>query len=425
MPSRSIFLFCVTSVTDKNVAQNHQYLVLGTDSADAAKTPGFTLKDSTTGSILLQNILLDSNAYYGFSTTVTNGFKVLWSGNNYSTFDRMGSRFYTLDSTKFPWFTYTTNTSVPFSNTGNKFPTYVPASPGSSLHFGDYRDVQIRFSKATSFTDLNSNGLLDSGEPYGYDSTNTQRSQRAYFYRRETALPSSWTYTGFKSVPFAVYDIESSNTPRQLDVVVIDHDKNDRWDFEPNVVSATKNNYIYILSTTYNPEGKTYDSTKGGLNLIPNFRYRYNLPTYWVVWISSIGAPFYSALGAEGDINLLSTRPLTSRDAFLFNPTIITGVNGNIAAPTEFSLSQNYPNPFNPTTTIQYSLKQRSKVILSVYNILGQLVKQLIQAEQDAGRYSLQWDGTNNFNQKVSSGMYFYRIEAGDFASVKKMLMLK
>ncbi len=96
-----------------------------------------------------------------------------------------------------------------------------------------------------------------------------------------------------------------------------------------------------------------------------------------------------------------------------------------LGLPTEFALDQNYPNPFNPTTTIEYALKTRVDVKLEIYNVLGQLVKTLVNENQAAGFKQAIWDGTNNFGQKAASGLYVYRIEAGDFVKSKKMIFLK
>ena len=94
--------------------------------------------------------------------------------------------------------------------------------------------------------------------------------------------------------------------------------------------------------------------------------------------------------------------------------------------PEVFSLANNYPNPFNPATTIKYALPQASDVELTVYNVLGQPVRTLVAEHQSAGRYVVEWDATNDSGHSLSSGMYFYRLEAsGEFLEVKKMLLLK
>jgi hypothetical protein len=93
--------------------------------------------------------------------------------------------------------------------------------------------------------------------------------------------------------------------------------------------------------------------------------------------------------------------------------------------PTEYALEQNYPNPFNPSTNIAFALPKAGKVEVSVYNVLGQEVKTLISEELTAGNHTIVWDGRNGSGSAVSSGIYFYRIVAGDFSQTKKMLMLK
>ena len=96
---------------------------------------------------------------------------------------------------------------------------------------------------------------------------------------------------------------------------------------------------------------------------------------------------------------------------------------GNI--PTEFGLSQNVPNPFNPSTIVEYALPKDAQVNLSIYNVLGQHVKTLVDDMQRAGKQTVTWDGTDNGGNSVASGVYFYKIRAGDFSSTKKMLLLK
>ena len=109
--------------------------------------------------------------------------------------------------------------------------------------------------------------------------------------------------------------------------------------------------------------------------------------------------------------------------AMITDPTAL-GVAA-ISLPNEFSLHQNYPNPFNPFTTIKYDLPERSDVSITVYDISGKEVTQLERRIHEAGQKSIRWDGTNQNGELVSAGMYIYRISAGSFYSVKKMILLK
>jgi len=99
---------------------------------------------------------------------------------------------------------------------------------------------------------------------------------------------------------------------------------------------------------------------------------------------------------------------------------IISSIPPKRNLPKTFSLSQNYPNPFNPVTAIGYQLSALSQVELNIYNILGQKVATLVSKKQSAGRYQVEWDASD-----FASGIYYYRIVAGDFQDVKKMIMLK
>jgi len=97
-----------------------------------------------------------------------------------------------------------------------------------------------------------------------------------------------------------------------------------------------------------------------------------------------------------------------------------TGVEDDAAAPVDFALQQNYPNPFNPTTTIDYAVAKGELVKIEVYNMLGQKVATLVDEKVPAGKFNVTWDAS-----EMATGMYFYRIEAGDYKKTMKMLLLK
>jgi hypothetical protein len=93
--------------------------------------------------------------------------------------------------------------------------------------------------------------------------------------------------------------------------------------------------------------------------------------------------------------------------------------------PDRFLLSQNYPNPFNPVTEIKYTLPKDCHVELVIYNALGQKVKTLVNQFQNAGYQMVQWNSRDDRDNRVASGIYFYRIQADEFKQVKKMVMIK
>ena len=99
---------------------------------------------------------------------------------------------------------------------------------------------------------------------------------------------------------------------------------------------------------------------------------------------------------------------------------VVIGVDDEGILPKEFSLSQNFPNPFNPSTVINYALPKDSDVKLIIYNLKGQVVENLINGKQNAGYKSIKWNGGNS-----ASGLYIYRLTAGDFVQTRKMVLLK
>ena len=94
-------------------------------------------------------------------------------------------------------------------------------------------------------------------------------------------------------------------------------------------------------------------------------------------------------------------------------------------APSKFSLDQNYPNPFNPVTNLSYDLLEDSFVSITIYDMLGNVINNLVKSNQSSGFKSVQWNATNNQGEPVSAGVYLYSIEAGEFRQTKKMILLK
>jgi hypothetical protein len=134
--------------------------------------------------------------------------------------------------------------------------------------------------------------------------------------------------------------------------------------------------------------------------------------------VSFIGAGFNNLIAVTKQVAPTLTIYSSYASASFVGPT--TDVSEPGALPNDFSLAQNYPNPFNPTTTIDYDLPQAADVKLQVFDIIGREVDLLVGGRQEAGHHSVIWDGADR-----SSGMYFYKIQAGDFSETKKMLLLK
>jgi hypothetical protein len=102
-----------------------------------------------------------------------------------------------------------------------------------------------------------------------------------------------------------------------------------------------------------------------------------------------------------------------------------TGIADPAGTVVSYNLTQNYPNPFNPRTMISYQLAQDSQVKLLIYNIKGQQIKNLADSYQFAGRHSIEWNGTDEANLQVASGVYFMHLVAGNFHKIRKMLLIR
>ena len=93
--------------------------------------------------------------------------------------------------------------------------------------------------------------------------------------------------------------------------------------------------------------------------------------------------------------------------------------------PASFTLNQNFPNPFNPVTTLTYGLPNENHVTLTIYDLNGKEINQIINIDQSAGHHSVLWNSTDRIGMPVSAGIYFYQIRAGEFLQTKKMVLLK
>jgi len=93
--------------------------------------------------------------------------------------------------------------------------------------------------------------------------------------------------------------------------------------------------------------------------------------------------------------------------------------------PELFTLHQNYPNPFNPVTSLRYDLPEDGLVNITIYDMMGRIVKTLVSSSQTAGYKTIKWNATNNRSEPVSAGLYLYTIQAGEFRQTRKMVLLK
>ncbi len=153
--------------------------------------------------------------------------------------------------------------------------------------------------------------------------------------------------------------------------------------------------------------GESYGHAAQHLEKISDTEYRAH-----IIYLADM-SPGTSLFG-EGDATALADVLYDTYDI------VITSVDDNIAMVRNFELAQNYPNPFNPSTIISYTLAERSNVTLKVYDVLGKEVANLVNNSQEAGTHQVTFDASN-----LATGLYIYTLNAGNFTSSKKMMLIK
>ena len=157
--------------------------------------------------------------------------------------------------------------------------------------------------------------------------------------------------------------------------------------------------------------------------------------------VASFSAPLSSFGGASGVVYASGFLSPTEMDSAF--TLVLTSPNGDVvelpatetalslfdhnyaSTPNDFLIHQNFPNPFNPTTTIQYELLNDSKLNITIFDMLGNIVNELYDGFQTSGNKNIKWDARNSSGDIVSAGIYFYKIQVGNSTQVKRMMLLK
>jgi len=222
---------------------------------------------------------------------------------------------------------------------------------------------------------------IDAGDPnFPFDPDNTICDMGAYYYHQDQDIvideiypePDSLFISEGDSINFYIYAIDPDGNPIEY-----------CWELEDEIVGIDS---CYTFLTDENSAGE--------YRLLLEITDNYQPP---------------------------------SRDslAFVWNIIVDEIVSVQDLVPQVTNIYQNFPNPFNPITTINYDLSQDSDVQIEIYNIKGQKVKQLVNEQKQAGKYSVNWNGKNDNGRLVSSGIYFYKMKSVDFEKTRKMLLLK
>ena len=185
---------------------------------------------------------------------------------------------------------------------------------------------------------------------------------------------------------------------------------------------------IYINAPLYNGGQLNVGYDTSNINLVAGLKDTLN--------VSVIDSSRYDAIHSINETWQFNGKPIdslltelkkdTSLNFIEYNRSIqydsiyVTGINKLIAKPDKFFISNAYPNPFNPSTTIRYEIPKETYVTIKIFDVLGREVATLLNTEQKAGEYEVEWNAKN-----FASGVYFYQVKAGDFMAAKKMLLIK
>ena len=203
--------------------------------------------------------------------------------------------------------------------------------------------------------------------------------------------------------------MEAEGGPQQIDIDIYDRMQSYNAGDTVYVFNPYDRMYTHFMHQPYQADGLYTNGPTG-------------IPTDWLTW----NVVWWDTQFDRGDVITFEYfTPISTEDEFVFTPSSNTFRKLTANVPHTYELSQNYPNPFNPITNIKYSIPDKSIVSLSIYDILGRQIIQLIDKEIGAGTHNIIWDGKNNTGDYVSTGIYYYKLEADNFVQTRKMILLK
>jgi hypothetical protein len=221
--------------------------------------------------------------------------------------------------------------------------------------------------------------------------------------------------------------LQVSQMPVQRVAIAFNQVDNQLWGSVKNLVGV-KDRIIKIELLT----GDTTNVGQTGFTVNTNsiiFNGAGNL--YGITGTASTANNFISINTNTGVGTIIGSTGLLDLKAIAYSPSSLVGIdNEELSIPNNFALEQNYPNPFNPSTQIKFALPVNADVKITIYNLLGEVVKQLTAIDMNAGSHSVQWNADDDIGNKVSSGIYFYKLKANgvngsEFSQVRKMILLK
>jgi hypothetical protein len=406
-------------VVDPLQFRNHVYHITGVDSINQAGDAGFTVQDSTDGRTILLNHPLPDEL--GHNIPVTDGFKIEL-GTNETRSGMLTST--TPSSSRLLW--------------GAGEVTNVLALEGFGGTIGNAQDhwysggtgSRMQHSVFLRFASVDTTGFLlnpsDTVASFAYRyvlnaSAPPARPEFGPFIKNTGAGTAYQDYT--RTLPFTAYDIDT-NPPRRLMVGYLENNvpaglvDGKYWpplvSGQDNGISNGPREWFFIFSLPYRET--------------PDPQLQVNILTTHVpmMWLGYPARGVRASAAGGNTFTIIASHPPGSVDLWSFV------LKHDDYFPAAYTVSQNYPNPFNPTTTIQYTLPYPSNVNLTIYNILGQRIRVLVNESQYAGDMKVVWDGTNSAGVRVASGVYFYRLQATGIADpnqswnvTRKMIVMR
>ncbi len=189
------------------------------------------------------------------------------------------------------------------------------------------------------------------------------------------------------------------------------------YEFSDNLNNPTIT-FIPSASHVGNPTCILYYSTSGtppGYPVTPNVPFQINANEGETI-------QFYYTYSYNGLERNTSANPHSYEIGSCYNESLSSSLD---ILPGDFMIHQNYPNPFNPITSLRYDLPENGLVNITIYDMMGRIVKNLVSSQQNAGYKSISWNATNDRNEPVSAGLYLYTMQSGEFRQTKKMVLLK
>ena len=284
------------------------------------------------------------------------------------------------------------------------FQEFYPNTTGSLLYVGDQGNLGIYPDPNSVYRSFISFDLPPIPEGYGLENATLRLYQHAAYGNSVSGFPI-WDVPGGDTI-FCIMDhIDYGSYLSQSDWTAGDPGFPSTYHSNIGMISNDSIiGYHYLDVTYYVLNDYSNERTK------TQYRIRFPIDTDW---------------DDEGDMLVFSSSNtlFENRSPTLFLVFSSNQIsNSQIIVTNEISI---FPNPFNPQTTIQYLIHKESKVELNIYNIKGQKVKTLINEVLPAGKHTAIWDGTDQNNKPVSSGIYFYKMKAGDFQKLRRMVLLK